>query len=67
MIYKHTIIHLLGSYRADLGDARYSELVNEVVLPAHLAEEEIDLLLTGDEVGADEGGIWRKRLNNWLD
>ena len=44
-------------YRADLSNAGNDEFVNEVILSAHFAEEEVDFLLAGNEAGADESGI----------
>lgn len=48
-------------YHADLRDTRDDEFVNEVILSAHFAEEEVDFLLIRDETGADEGWIYNKK------
>lgn len=70
-----TLRPLLNTHHADLRNTRHDESVDEVVLSAHLAEEEVDLLLVWDEAGADEGRICGKetakyaegqRLKDWI-
>lgn len=48
---------VLTSYHADLRNTGDDKLVDEVILSAHFAEEEVDFLLVRDETGADEGWI----------
>lgn len=47
-------------HRANLSHTRHRELVDEVVLSTQFTEEEINLILTRDVAGADEGGLWWK-------
>ena len=53
---------LFNPYHADLRDTRDNKFVNEVILSAHFAEEEVDFLLIGNETGADEGWIYSKKM-----
>ena len=53
---------LFNPYHADLRNTRDNKFVNEVILSAHFAEEEVDFLLIGNETGADEGWIYSKKM-----
>lgn len=53
---------LFNPYHADLRDTRDNKFVNEVILSAHFAEEEVDFVLIGNETGADEGWIYSKKM-----
>ena len=54
--YKERRFHT-APYRADLSHTGNDEFVDEVVLSANFAEEEVDFLLAGNEAGADKSGI----------
>lgn len=53
---------LFYTYHADLRHTRDNKFVNEIILSAHFTEEEIDFLLMGNEMGADEGWIYSKDI-----